>query len=224
MKAFVFAMEKEAKLIFEETTLLERERHGVALFEKRRFQDKIFVLCVSGIGKSLSAASLSALPLLYPEVDAVFNLGVSGSLNDLLLPPFTYFAPSSFVNYDIDTTAFGDERGLFFNPNRVYFDSDIALHNLLVLKLRGENIVSEGVEVSGDSFIADEAKKDFLRKEWKALACDMESASLASVAFGLNLPFCALRLVSDSSNSAEEYEKNLDQCARMLRDSVLKLI
>lgn len=224
MKAFIFAMAKEAKYLQEETTLLESKKHGVSLFEKRKYQDKTFVLAISGIGKSLSAACISALPLLYSDVDAVFNFGVSGSLNDLILPPFTYFAPTSFVNYDIDTTAFGDERGLFFNPNRVFFESDLTLHNLLALKLRGENIVTEGVEVAGDSFIADEAKRDFLRKEWKALGCDMESASLASVSYGLNLPFSALRLISDSSNSAEEYEQNLDKCARMLRDSALKLL
>lgn len=224
MKAFIFAMAKEAKYLQEDTTLLATKKHGVALFEKRKYEDKTFVLAISGIGKSLSAACMSALPLLYSEVDAVLNFGVSGSLSEILLPPFTYFAPTSFVNYDIDTTAFGDERGLFFNPNRIYFDSDLALHNLLLLKLRGENIVTEGVEVAGDIFIGDEAKKDFLRKEWKALGCDMESASLASVSCGLNLPFSALRLISDSSNSSDEYEQNFDRCARMLRDSALKLL
>lgn len=224
MKAFVFAMEKEAHYLKEETELLETKKHGVALYEKRKYNGQTFVLVLSGIGKSLSAAAISALPLLYQDVDAVINFGVSGSLNGLLLSPFSYFAPTSFVNYDIDTVAFGDPKGLFFNPNRVYFESDIALHNLLLLKLQGENLVSEGVEVAGDSFIAKESKKEELRKEWKALACDMETASLASVCYSLPLPFSALRLISDSSNSAEEYERNLDNCARMLKDSALKLL
>lgn len=224
MKAFVFAMQEEAHYLQDETELLEKKKHGVALFEKRKYQDKAFILLLSGIGKSLSAAAISALPLLYKDVDAVINFGVSGSLNDLLLPPFTYFAPTSFVHYDINTVAFGDPKGLFFNPNRVYFESDIALHNLLLLKLQGENLVPDGVEVAGDSFIANESKKEELRKEWKALACDMETASLASVCYSLPLPFSALRLISDSSNSTEEYEQNLDKCARMLANSAFKLL
>ncbi len=224
MKAIIFAMNKEAAPLMEATTLLERKKHGAAIYERRRGEKGDFILIVSGIGKTLSAMAVSALPLLYPEVDALYSFGLSGSLDEKKLPPFSFFLPTSFVHHDIDTSAFGDPMGLFFDPNIVYFMADTKLHGHLLSHLpKGADCLAEGVEAAGDSFVSDEAKKAFLRKEWKAVACDMETASIASAAKLLSLPFAAVRIISDSSSSAAEYERNTAKAVKMLTEYVLMI-
>lgn len=224
MKAIIFAMSKEAQGLIEKTTLLERKKHGAAVYEKRKGERGEFILIISGIGKTLSAMAASALPFLYPEVDALYSFGLSGSLDEGKLPPFSFFLPTSFVHHDIDTSAFGDPMGLFFNPNIVYFPSDEGLHaHLLSCLPQGVNCLPEGVEVAGDSFISDETKRDFLRKEWQAIACDMETASIASAARLLSLPFAAVRIISDSSVSADEYERNTAKAVEMLTEFALAI-
>ncbi len=224
MKAIIMAMNKEAQGLIEKTTLLERKEHGAAIYEKRKGEREEFILVISGIGKTLSAMATSALPFLYPEADALYSFGLSGSLDERQLPPFSFFLPTSFVHHDIDTSAFGDPMGLFFNPNIVYFPSDERLHAHLIARLpKGAACLAEGVEVSGDSFISDETKKAFLRKEWQAIACDMETASIASAARLLSLPFAAARIISDSSINADEYERNTAKAVEMLTEHALAI-
>lgn len=223
MKAFIYAMEKECAPLKEKTSLLRQTRHGAASFEWRRSEDKEFLLIVSGIGKTLSAMAVSAIPFLEKKVTSLLSLGVSGSLCDDL-SPFTFFVPDRFVHHDIDTSAFGDPKGLFFNPSRVYFEADLSLHQEIIGVLGETRSLLEGVEVAGDSFVAAEDKKRFLENEWHAKGCDMETASEASVASLLGIPFAALRIVSDSSSGASEYEKNLKKAVSLLSEKALRLI
>lgn len=223
MKAFIYAMEKECTPLKEKTSLLREARHGAASFEWRKSGDKEFLLIVSGIGKTLSAMAVSALPFLEKNVTSLISLGVSGSLcGDL--SPFTFFAPDRFVHHDIDTSAFGDPKGLFFNPNRVYFEADPSLRQEIISVLGETRSLLKGVEVAGDSFVADGKTKDFLIAEWDAKGCDMETASEASAASLLGIPFAALRIVSDSSSGASEYERNLKKAVSLLSEKALRLI
>lgn len=223
MRAFIYAMEKECGPLREKTILLKQAKHGGASFEWRKSGDKEFLLVISGIGKTLSAMAVSAIPLLEKRVSSLLSLGVSGSLSDSL-SPFSFFAPVRFVHHDIDTSAFGDPKGLFFNPNRVYFEADPSLHQEITDVLGETRNVLEGVEASGDSFVADPTKKQFLIEEWGATGCDMETASEASASYLLRIPFAALRIVSDSSIGASEYEKNLKKAVCLLTEKALLLI
>jgi nucleoside phosphorylase len=58
-----------------------------------------------------------------------------------------------------------------------------------------------GCLVSGDQVIADEAKKQWLHTTYDALAVDMESGAMAQIAFLNNIPWLAIRAVSDSADS-----------------------
>ncbi len=224
MKAFIYAMEKEANPLRERTELLKIVKHGAAVYELRKGKMEEFVLVVSGIGKTLSAMAISALPILFPNVDNVINLGVSGSLDVEKLPPFSFFFPTSFVNHDIDTTPLGDPRGLFFGTDKVYFEADKDLHYFLLSRIKDEKHVDNGVAVAGDCFIASKEQSDFLKKEWNALTCDMESASLAAGAYTLGLSFAAVKIISDSSSSASEYEKNVRLASDMLAEYAYRLV
>jgi adenosylhomocysteine nucleosidase len=65
--------------------------------------------------------------------------------------------------------------------------------------------IALGCLVSGDQVIADGAKKQWLRDTFNALAVDMESGAMAQVAFLNDIPWLAVRAISDSADSAIDF-------------------
>ena len=61
--------------------------------------------------------------------------------------------------------------------------------------------VVTGVIVTGDAFVASAAKKDALRKEFKADATEMEGAALAQICWQRRVPCLILRSLSDSAGA-----------------------
>ena len=57
-----------------------------------------------------------------------------------------------------------------------------------------------GVIATGDQFIANEAKKAFIRDTFGADAAEMEGASVAVVCDALGVPFFVLRAISDAAD------------------------
>jgi len=55
--------------------------------------------------------------------------------------------------------------------------------------------------VSGDCFVCDEDLRDKLRDNYGAVACDMESAAVASVGYKMGVGTVALRRISDDAGN-----------------------
>lgn len=60
--------------------------------------------------------------------------------------------------------------------------------------------------ISGDQVIAAKNKKDWLRDTFNALVVDMESGAMAQVAFLNNIPWLAIRAVSDRADSTIDFD------------------
>ena len=97
-------------------------------------------------------------------------------------------------------------------PNPLFFPADadllaVAEKAALDLKLApvktasGERTprVATGVIVTGDAFVASPAKKEALRKEFKADATEMEGAAVAQICWQRHVPCLILRSLSDSA-------------------------
>ena len=52
---------------------------------------------------------------------------------------------------------------------------------------------------SGDQFIADDAKRAFIRSTFGAACCEMEGASIGHVCYVNQVPFAVLRAISDGA-------------------------
>jgi adenosylhomocysteine nucleosidase len=65
--------------------------------------------------------------------------------------------------------------------------------------------VLTGCLVSGDQVIADDAKKQWLHHTFNALGVDMESGAMAQIASLNNVPWLAIRAVSDSADSTIDF-------------------
>lgn len=65
--------------------------------------------------------------------------------------------------------------------------------------------IETGCLVSGAQVIADGVKKQWLRDTFNALAVDMESGAMAQVAFLNDVPWLAVRAVSDSADATIDF-------------------
>ena len=60
----------------------------------------------------------------------------------------------------------------------------------------------KGTIASGDQFIASSEKKDYIKKNFNAIACEMEGAAIGHVCYVNNVPFAVVRAISDSADDS----------------------
>jgi len=63
-----------------------------------------------------------------------------------------------------------------------------------------ENHFYEGIVASGDSFIADNDKKQWIVKKFDAVAVDMGSAAIAQVCYANGIPCLIMRMITDKAD------------------------
>lgn len=167
---------------------------------------KEVVVATCGIGKVFAAICAQTMILsFFPSL--IINTGVGGTLTPALGIGDIAIA-ERLVQHDMDTSPLGDPVGLVSGINRIYFDADAGTVARLAacVSTIGVNGV-RGCIASGDQFIADPAKKTYIRDTFSAIACEMEGAAIAHVATVNEIPFAVLRAISDSADggAVEDY-------------------
>lgn len=163
------------------------------------------VTAVCGIGKVFAALCAQTMILRYaPEL--VINTGVAGTLTPELSIG-SIAVSTGVVQHDMDTSALGDPIGLISGINRIMLPADAALSDTLCACARSLGIVArQGVIASGDQFIANGERKDFIAKHFSAIACEMEGAAIGHVCYINKVPFCVLRAISDSADGSSHMD------------------
>ncbi|MCD8476972.1 MAG: 5'-methylthioadenosine/adenosylhomocysteine nucleosidase, partial [Sulfurospirillum sp.] len=125
--------------------------------------------------------------------------GVAGALNPNLRIGDVLVA-TALAQHDLDITAFGHPHG-YVPEGSVYVDTDASLRALAHKVAKAQNIIlQEGIIATGDQFICDGVKKEWIHTTFKADATEMEGASVAVVCDALKIPFCVLRAISDAAD------------------------
>ena len=175
-----------------------------ALYTKGTLHGKDVVTAVCGIGKVFAAMCAQTMIIKF-GADKIINTGVAGGLTEKTDILDTVVA-TALVQHDMDTTYFGDPRGMISGINVVEFNCDEAIAEKICAKVEGKCL--RGIIASGDAFIADDVKKKDIREIFNAVACEMEGASIAQVCYVNKVPFAVLRTISDGANGEEmSYEK-----------------
>ncbi len=175
-------------------------------YVKGSLHGKDIVVAVCGIGKVAAAMCAQTMILEYSP-DCIINTGVGGSLSNKLSICDIAIA-ESLVQHDMDTSPLGDPVGLISGINIVNIPADKTVVEKLsqcVEKLDGIKSV-KGVIASGDQFIADTAKKDFIKENFDAIVCEMEGASIAQVCYTNGVPFGVVRAVSDCADGSSHMD------------------
>ncbi|MFV0481625.1 MAG: 5'-methylthioadenosine/adenosylhomocysteine nucleosidase [Campylobacteraceae bacterium] len=202
--AIMSAMQEEL------TPLLEKFKHyGVKEYANNKYYFATYkhfevILAYSKIGKVNAALTASTLIQKYGAESLLFS-GVAGSLNEELKIG-DLIAGTSLVQHDLDITAFGHPYG-FVPESKVFVEADKALVNIARDVAKSAAIeLKNGVIATGDQFVCDNAKKEWIRKTFSADAVEMEGASVAFVCDSLNIPFFILRAISDGAGAGADFD------------------
>lgn len=211
---FLFAMEKEAIPLLKASTVISKRRSGYASIYECQLGKTPFFIVISGIGKGFAAAAMTAIHYEFDHPE-VYNFGVAGTLDDHVAPILSAAISSSFVEHDLDTSQIGDPVGLVSGINRIDLPSNPQLIERVSNACKQANIsCALGKISSGDTFFAptDPRKKEVIER-FHPLSIDMESAPFAQIAFVYDIPFVAVRLISDAHHPEKEYIENMGRCA-----------
>ena len=109
----------------------------------------------------------------------------------------------------MDATGFGYPVGQIPQMKESVFQGDVKL--IEAAKRCCEKVIPEigvhvGRVVSGDQFISDKAKKEWLIQTFQGYCTEMEGAAIAQAAYLNRIPFLIIRAISDKADDSAEMD------------------
>lgn len=203
MLGIIGAMDEEVAKVKEQMQNVDVMTKAAMEFFKGTLSGQPVVVVRSGIGK-VNAAMCAQILIDEYHVDAIINTGIAGSLNasidigDIVLSTDT-------LEHDMDAVAFGYPVGQIPRMDTLSFEADAKLRAVAKAaceKVNPEVKVFEGRVISGDQFISDKAKKQWLVENFAGYCTEMEGAAIAHAAYLNNVPFLIIRAISDKADDS----------------------
>jgi len=213
IEPLVSKLENVTKTVYAANTYYEGSYHGQEV-----------VVAYSKIGKVF--ATLTATILIEKfKCEILLFSGVAGAISDDLKIGDLIIA-DGLCQHDLDITAFGHPYG-YVPEGDVCIPTDVNLRNVAkkVAEKKGISL-KEGVIATGDQFVANPERKDWIGETFKAHALEMEGASVAVVCNALNIPFFILRAISDSADmdASFNFDEFLESSAKTSADFILSMV
>lgn len=154
-----------------------------------------------GIGK-VNAALCSQILVDCYHVTAMINTGIAGSLRNEINIGDVVLSTDA-LHHDMDAGGFGYAPGQIPRMDVLAFQAD--RHLLETAKFCCEKYIPEigvhtGRIVSGDQFISDKEKKQWLVDTFGGYCTEMEGAAIAQAAYLNRIPFLIIRAISDKAD------------------------
>ena len=203
MLGIIGAMDEEVAKIKEHMEQIEERTIASMDFLKGTVKGHPVVVVRSGIGKVNAAICTQILADVY-GVDAVINTGIAGSLNaDINIGDIVLSTDA--LEHDMDAVAFGYSVGQIPRMDTLSFTADEKLRKIAketCERVNADVSVFEGRVVSGDQFISDKAKKEWLVENFAGYCTEMEGAAIAHAAYLNGIPFLIIRAISDKADDS----------------------
>lgn len=203
MLGIIGAMDEEVVNIKELLSDVEITKKAGMEFYKGKLDGKDVVIVRSGIGKVNAGICAQILVDVF-NVSAIINTGIAGSLHaeinigDIVLS-------SDTLQHDVDATGFGYEVGVIPRMETSVFEADknlVELAGKCCAKVCTNINTYVGRVVSGDQFISDKNKKEWLFSTFKGYCTEMEGAGIAQAAYLNKVPFLIIRAISDKADDS----------------------
>ena len=222
--AIMGAMPEEIEPIINKLDNVDMTLYGANKYYEGSYHGQEVVVAYSKIGKVF--ATLTATVLIEKfGCDRLLFSGVAGAINDELNIGDLIIA-KSLCQHDLDITAFGHPFG-YVPEGEVCIDTDQTLRHIAqdVAKQKGLTL-KEGIIATGDQFVANEERKNWIGTTFGADALEMEGASVAVVCNALNVPFFILRAISDSADmdASFNFDEFLESSAKISADFILSMV
>lgn len=203
MLGIIGAMDEEVAKLKEQLTDVQVETRAAMDFYKGKLDGKDVVVVRSGIGKVNAAMCAQILADIY-KVSGVVNTGIAGSLKaeidigDIVLS-------EDALQHDMDATGFGYAPGQIPRVDTLSFKADeklICLAKDCCARVNPDIHTFVGRVVTGDQFISDKAKKEWLIRTFAGCCTEMEGAAIAQACYLNQVPFLIVRAISDKADDS----------------------
>lgn len=222
--AIMGAMPEEVEPIVAKLDGLKKTVYAANTYYEGSYHGQEVVVAYSKIGKVFAALTATVLLQKF-ACDTLLFSGVAGAISDELKIGDLIIA-DKLCQHDLDITAFGHPYG-YVPEGAVFVKSDEKLRNVAkhVAEAKGLNL-KEGTIATGDQFVADAARKNWIGETFHADALEMEGASVAVVCDALDVPFFILRAISDSADmdASFNFDEFLESSAKISADFILSMV
>ena len=222
--AIMGAMPEEVEPIVAKLDNMKKSVYAANTYYEGSYNGQEVVVAYSKIGKVF--ATLTATMLIEKfGCDTLLFSGVAGAISEDLQIGDLIIA-DGLCQHDLDITAFGHPYG-YVPEGEVCIATDVNLRNTAKSVAQAKGLtLKEGVIATGDQFVADAKRKDWIGSEFKADALEMEGASVAVVCSALDVPFFILRAISDSADmdASFNFDAFLESSAKISADFILSMV
>ena len=222
--AIMGAMSEEVAPILEKLGNYTTTEYAGNKYYEATYKGVEVVVAYSKIGKVFSTLTATTLIEHFGCQKLLFS-GVAGAINSELKVGDLIVA-TKLSQHDLDITAFGHPYG-YVPEGKVFVETDTKLLEIAkeVAQELGKEL-REGVIATGDQFVADEARKNWIGETFGADALEMEGGSVAVVCDALDVPFFILRAISDAADmdASFSFDEFLETSAIESAEFVMKML
>ncbi|MEK3797863.1 5'-methylthioadenosine/S-adenosylhomocysteine nucleosidase [Peribacillus sp. FSL H8-0477] len=224
--AIIGAMEEEVVILRDKLVNLQQVTIAGCEFNSGQLNGVDVILLKSGIGKVNAAMSTAILAEKF-KPDAIINTGSAGGYNPSLNVGDVVIS-TEVRHHDVDVTIFGYEYGqvpqlpaAFVSDSKLFSIAEEAAKEITDVQ------VGKGLIVTGDSFMNDPVRVDFVRGKFTDLyAVEMEAAAIAQVAYQFSIPCVIIRSLSDiaGKESNISFDEFLETAGRNSAQLIIKML
>ncbi len=190
------AIEKEISFYLDKLENKKTTEFIKRTFYEGTFLEKEVVIVAAGMGKVNAAAGAMALINNF-KADFIIVSGVAGGIDKSLHIGDTVIA-DKVCYHDLDPMVFEDHPKV----SGGYFVPDKKISELLCETPETHTgKVVKGTMVTGDVFIEQEGREDII-KRFSPMCTDMETAAIAHICNLCDVPFAAVRSMSDTEEES----------------------
>lgn len=204
MNLYIFAeyeeielLDRNANIKFIKEETIDNEFKEIQKITFYKYKNKKFAVAISGVGKVNSSLFLCYLLSKY-KFKNVINIGPAGS-NEREKIANSFLIEKAYYG-DVDLTSLPNyEIGMLPNLKKYFYTSN-NLNKIINKKLNLDFRVIATQDKFNTNYQGDLKSKSLY---------DMECASFAHAALFFNIPFSAIKVVSDNSNLSQYKNDNL---------------
>ena len=204
MNLYIFAeyeeielLDRNANIKFIKEETIDNEFKEIQKITFYKYKNKKFAVAISGVGKVNSSLFLCYLLSKY-KFKNVINIGPAGS-NECEKIANSFLIEKAYYG-DVDLTSLPNyEIGMLPNLKKYFYTSN-NLNKIINKKLNLDFRVIATQDKFNTNYQGDLKSKSLY---------DMECASFAHTALFFNIPFSAIKVVSDNSNLSQYKNNNL---------------
>jgi len=222
--AIMGAMEEEITPLLQYFTDINKVEFADNIYYEAKYNNIDVVIAYSKIGKVFSTLTATTMIEKF-GCDTLLFSGVAGGINPELKIGDLIVA-NQLTQHDLDITAFGHPFG-YVPGGAVFVKTDEKLKNIALEVAKQNNIkIIEGTIATGDQFVADEKRKQFIYDTFKADALEMEGSSVAVVCDALDVPCLIIRAISDTADmdAGFNFDEFLETSAKKSAEFLIQII